>query len=269
MTGDDLGSSTVLSADRVPIGYSIQGTGRTALVFVHGWCGEQSHWEQQVGAFSSDFTVVTLDLAGHGVSGSGREFWTIEAFAADVAAVVFELQLDRVVLIGHSLGGSVVAEASSLLAGKIVGLIGVDTWAGLQPAVADPSDQTERLVALRTNFQGYTDAWIRRMFAASADPELVARIASGMAEADPGVAIPIMACAGQHTATLRRRLRELSVPAHHIAAEGSLFPKEPATADEYGIGFEKMSGVGHFLMLEDPEDFNRRLAAALLNILSQ
>jgi hypothetical protein len=56
------------------------------------------------------------------------------------------------------------------------------------------------------------------------------------------------------------------VPAYHIASEGSLYPKDPDVARQYGIGFEKMLGVGHFLLLEVPERFNARLDAVLREI---
>jgi pimeloyl-ACP methyl ester carboxylesterase len=69
------------SADGVSIHYRVAGHGRTALVFVHGWCGEQGHWDEQIAAFSPNYTVVTIDIAGHGASGTNRTEWTMEAFA--------------------------------------------------------------------------------------------------------------------------------------------------------------------------------------------
>ena len=51
--------------------------------------------------------MVAVDLGGHGESGMGREHWTMEAFGDDVAAVVRGLGLERVILVGHSMGGYV------------------------------------------------------------------------------------------------------------------------------------------------------------------
>ena len=58
---------------------------------------------------------MSIDLAGHGESGLQRKLWTIEAFGGDVAAVVKKLGLKRVILIGHSTGGDVIAEAARQL----------------------------------------------------------------------------------------------------------------------------------------------------------
>lgn len=256
-------TGTVQSFDGVPIAYSATGTGPTALVFVHGWCGEQGHWREQVGAFSADHVVVTLDMAGHGMSGRDRTDWTTEAFAQDVAAVVDHLRLDRAVLIGHSQGGTVVTEAAAQLGDRVIALIGADAWASLQPHAGSAEDQAQRLAALHSDFAGYVDLWMRRMFAPGANPALVDEIAAGMARCDPDVAIPAMIGSSRYTAKLQQRMRELPVPSHNIAAGGSLFPKDPAVAADYGMGFELMDGVGHFLMLEAPEAFNRRLRGAL------
>jgi pimeloyl-ACP methyl ester carboxylesterase len=98
-------SHIALSADGVPIHYDVQGTGALALVFVHGWCCDRHSWDRQVDAFAPSYTVVRLDLAGHGASGQARTQWTMAAFGQDVVAVVEQLRLVQVVLIGHSMGG--------------------------------------------------------------------------------------------------------------------------------------------------------------------
>src|SRR5512145_3174567 len=100
---------STLSADGVPIVFEDQGHG-PALVFVHGWSCDRTHWASQVPAFETHHRVVTIDLAGHGESGRGRAAWTIEAFADDVVAVVNALALERLVFVGHSMGGDVIVE---------------------------------------------------------------------------------------------------------------------------------------------------------------
>lgn len=95
------------------IAYQVVGSGKPALLFVHGWYCDQSYRNAQVNHFAPQYKVVTIDLAGHGKSGLDRKTWTMEAFGDDVMAVVKELDLDRVVLIGHSIGGHVIAWAQS------------------------------------------------------------------------------------------------------------------------------------------------------------
>ncbi len=64
---------TVAAPDGVSIAYTVRGSGSPALVFIHGWMCDQSFWDAQVEPFSEFHTVVTIDLAGHGLSGMERE----------------------------------------------------------------------------------------------------------------------------------------------------------------------------------------------------
>jgi pimeloyl-ACP methyl ester carboxylesterase len=112
------------SPDGLRIAYEALGSGAPgapALVFVHGWSCDRSYWNGQLDAFSSDYKVVAVDLAGHGESALGRKDWSIAAYGGDVAAVVKKLGLTRVILIGHSMGGDVNAEAARQLRGRVVG----------------------------------------------------------------------------------------------------------------------------------------------------
>src|SRR5690606_25244475 len=91
----------VPSKDGVRIAWTLRGDG-PPLVFVHGWSCDQAYWREQVDHFAEHHSVVTVDVAGHGKSGLGREEWTIASFGADVAAVLQELDLEGAILIGHS-----------------------------------------------------------------------------------------------------------------------------------------------------------------------
>src|SRR6476620_3348757 len=122
---------TVVSADGVLIHYELQGAGVPALVVVHGWCCARGYWREQIDHFSSQYTVVAIDLGGHGDSGLDRDAWTMAAFGRDVVAVVEKLGLRQVVLIGHSMGGTVVVEAAQHIPERVTAIIGVDTFKNL------------------------------------------------------------------------------------------------------------------------------------------
>ena len=141
---------SVASADSVMIQYESYGDGDRAVVFVHGWGCDGSHWVRQVEAFKDEYRVVTLDMAGHGQSGSNREQWTVERFGDDVAAVVNQLGLKEVALVGHSMGGAICIEAARRLPDQTVVLIGVDTYHSLSDPA--PEDQVENFIAGRRRY---------------------------------------------------------------------------------------------------------------------
>ena len=138
---------TVRSADGVRIVYDVRGEGDTALLFVHCWACNRFFWRDQVDFFSPHYRVVTLDLAGHGQSGKDRTQWSILGLAQDVVAVANDLELNKIILIGHSMGGPVSLEAASELRGRVKAVVLVDAMSDVtkRRAVAPAEADAEKL----------------------------------------------------------------------------------------------------------------------------
>jgi pimeloyl-ACP methyl ester carboxylesterase len=105
--GGDEGPRIAMSPDNVHIEYRVYGHGDPAVVLVHGWASDANYWNAQLGALESRYTVVALNLAGHGASGNNRNDWSIANYAQDVAAVARQIPNPRLVLVGHSMGAAV------------------------------------------------------------------------------------------------------------------------------------------------------------------
>lgn len=88
----------VLYKDCTPISYETHGSGETTLIFIHGWSCDARYWREQLPYFSKKYRVVTIDLAGHGHSGSTRSQYTMKAFGEDVQAVVEKTGSHNVIL---------------------------------------------------------------------------------------------------------------------------------------------------------------------------
>ncbi|APW99647.1 alpha/beta hydrolase [Halobiforma lacisalsi AJ5] len=127
--------------------YDVRGDGRP-LVFVHGgWMNGRS-WKPQVEHFADDYRVVTMDLRGHGNTGStDRDRYSIELFADDLEALLGQLEADadaeapEPILCGLSLGSMVVQEylhrnpdraAGAILAGALRSMPPVDLPTGIK-----------------------------------------------------------------------------------------------------------------------------------------
>jgi pimeloyl-ACP methyl ester carboxylesterase len=115
-----------ISSDGSKISFDIQGESKPALVFVHGWGNNRSIWDAQVSHFSEKYKVIAVDLAGFGKSDNNRNTWTMASFGEDVAAVINQLKLNQVVLVGFSMGGPVIIETAKKAPEHIVGLVLVD-----------------------------------------------------------------------------------------------------------------------------------------------
>lgn len=86
----------------------------TPVILVHGITESAVTWAPLIERLRVDRRVVTIDLRGHGRSGSADRY-DLEAMAGDVVAVSTALGLDRPHLVGHSLGAAVVSAAGAVL----------------------------------------------------------------------------------------------------------------------------------------------------------
>lgn len=253
-------ADTVTSADGIRVVYEAHGEGTPALVFVHGWSCDRSYWAGQLQPFSRQFRVVAVDLAGHGESGLGREAWTMRAFGGDVAAVVDKLGLQRIILIGHSMGGDVIVEAARRLPGRVAGLVWVDTYKQLGTP-RTPEQRQAMLAPFRANFVKTTHAFVQGMFPPTADRSLVERVAADMSAAPPTVALGAIESAMSFDREIPSALQELNLPV--VAINPDYQPTDSASLERHRVEVAVMSGVGHFLMMEDPERFNRLLRTTI------
>jgi len=259
-TGSSVTSGKIDSVDGQHIAYEKRGSGDLAIVLVHGWSCDRSYFRHQLESLSDRYTVVSLDLAGHGESTLGRQNSTIALFGEDVAAVVRKLDLKRVVLVGHSMGGDVVVAAARLLKGRVVGLIWVDDYKELGSPSSDV--EIEAFAAqFRADFPGMADKVVRSLFRADADPKLVDGIAKDMASAPPQVGVTSIESSFKYAKEIPGALAELKLPVIAINADNG--PTNVESLAKHGVKTVVMPGVGHFLMLEDPKRFNVLLSSAI------
>jgi pimeloyl-ACP methyl ester carboxylesterase len=254
-------SGTATSADGVPIRYDAAGKGDPALVFVHcGGCN-RGFWDGQMAYFAAKHRVVALDLAGHGQSGSGRKDWTMQAFGEDVVSVVEALGLKRVVLIGHSLGGPAVLEAARRMPGRVAGLVLVDSWVDFEQRIA--AQEIEKLLsALQADYRATTTAITSQyLFSASTPEPVKARVLETVLSGPQEIGVAVARSSMAYDPL--PALREIKAPIRAISSD--LFPTNVEGNRRYVPGYQAaiMKGVGHYLMLEQPEAFNALLAEAL------
>lgn len=253
---------TARSADGTPIHYLVDGSGEPTLVLIHGWSCDASYWDNQVPVFAATHRVVRVDLAGHGASGQQRARYTIQAFGEDVRSVVEQEKLGQVILVGHSMGGDVMLEAARLLPGKVLGLVAVDTLHDATEKL-DPTLLAEWLAGMEKDFPGFVQGFVRAMFAKTAEPALVDKVAADMASAPPAVARSAFAelFAYDEAAGLR------AAGAPILAINGTTFPTNVAGNNRFApFDVVLQPNVGHFGMLEAPAEFNRLLAEAVARI---
>lgn len=119
-------NSHFINLDGKTIHYTVQGSG-PALVLVHGFGGSTVAWEKLIPLLAPHYTVYALDLLGFGLSDKPVDAsYALPAQADIVCALIAKLGLEQAVLVGHSMGGVIVADAARKLPDRIKGLIMIE-----------------------------------------------------------------------------------------------------------------------------------------------
>ena len=252
----------IISDDGVMINYYIKGSKKNALVFVHGYSCSSEYWWPQLEYFSKNYTTIAVDLAGHGKSGLNRKKYSMDAFGDDVKSVIEHLDLDQVVLIGHSMGGPVIVKAAGSLGAKSRLIIGVDTFHDL---TTEGIGRFAR-IAVNTMFQLFYDSMtkdsIDDFFIDKTDKNLEDWIRNDALKSPKNISQGTLDAL--LTMNYPESLSELSIPMIALNARSFRETKLDSNFDTYkDIQIEFMEDVGHFIMLERPDEFNKWLEAKI------
>lgn len=260
-------AKSVNSSDGVEISHTDDGNGSPALVFVHGWSCDKTYWREQVQFFAERFRVVSIDLAGHGQSGHNRENFTMESFGDDVVAVVNGLNLEKVILIGHSMGALVIIDAAGKLPGKVEAVVGIDMYETLVDTSFTQEMRDQFIAPFYTDFPSSVHAFVQTMFPPHADSALVATISADMASAPKNVAMSAFENLFNYSTRMEEILKTIDLPFYAINSDK--YPTQIEENRKYVKSFEAkiIEGIGHFPMLENPDLFNGLLIETINDIL--
>ena len=255
----------VLSKDGTPISYEISGVGEPTLVFVHGWSCDARYWRAQLPVFSKKYRVVVLDLAGHGHSGVTRTNYTMGAFGEDVQAVTEATGSRRVILIGHSMSGSVIAEAARLMPDRVIGLIGIDTLENIEYPMT--RDELRRMITpLERDFQAGSRQFVQQMISPQTDPQRREWILADISTAPPAVALSAMKemMLQYVTGEAAKIFERIHIPV--ITVNGDIWPINYEANRRHMFSYDAiiLKNADHFLMMDRPEEFNTALEKAVV-----
>ena len=246
------------TVDGIRIHSAVTGAGTQTVVLVHGWTCDSSSWDAQVPVLARKYRVITIDLPGHGKSGSPKDAkFSMDLFARAVEAVRAEAKVDKIVLVGHSMGAPVIRQYARRFPAHVAGLVAVDGPLDLRgfganftpPAMSGPDGLKIR------------EGMIRGMFTPQTPPPVQQHVLAMM------LAAPEATATGAMQSILDPSLRTDEVtpmPALAIVAGTGQLPNVAETRKVLPA-FEatQVAGTGHFVMMEKPDEFNRLLIAFL------
>ena len=241
------------------------------VVFVHGWCMSSAVWKYQFDGLAGSCRTLAPDLRGHGCSRNIAGNIDFAGFANDLADLLEQLNLTKVVLVGWSMGAQIALQASAELSDRLAGMVLVSATpcftssAEFRYGLAEKEAGGMRLKVQR-NTRRALDGFYTRMFAegdvenhlvSSEIMELLASISPpdtcGVLEALDSLARadmrPLLPCIHVPTLILNGSHDRICLP------QASNYLKEHIS----GAGQFVFDGCGHAPFLTQSQQFNAEL----------
>lgn len=245
-----------------PISMYVEQTGSGApLVLLHGYPLDHSIWKPLANHLRSKARLIMPDLRGFGQSPAPTGPYPMSLFAADVAALLDELGLQRVVLAGHSMGGYAALAFAHAYPQRLAGLALVAS----QPA-ADPPERREGRYATAAQVAADGVELVAETMAPrlTAHADLVEPLRKLILTARPAGVIGALHGMAERP-DQSEFLASLDLPTLVIAGEhDALIPLERSR--EFAAMLRRgrlvvIPGAGHMPMLEAPARVSEALAA--------
>ncbi len=258
------------------------------MLLLHGFGNEAHVWDDFAPVVAPHYRVIAMDHRGHGDSDrdpQGR--YGYDALVRDAEAVAEELAIDRLVLVGHSMGGRTAIRFAARNAERMAGLVIVDAgpdldWRGVMKIRDDAARSPDSFASVKEYESGLARAL------PMAPPEVLARLARHgvrqredgrfVSKLDPffrqGVSRPLseaeMATASRDEAgDLWEALEKIPCPTLVVrgAASDVLSPETADRMVEEALPDGTLTVVpqsAHAVMAENPRGFNEAVAAFVL-----
>ncbi len=256
-----------------PLHYQLSGKGDQTVVFIHGWCIDGTYWDNQVRFLQDKYQVLTLDLAGHGQSVTGKKQYSIPEHAGDVVNLINELELENLILVGHSMSGNIILHIYDKIPSRVVGMIGVDNLhqLGRVPTEEEKTQVAGFFTAMRQDFSNLAGEFaLVNLFTGQTPDSIKTRVVRDFQSADPELAISTLESLQNEYIAEQTLAPKLKAPLYLILSDNGAQPlyNEESLKKYCGAGFRvwTIPGTGHYPMIEDVDGFNRVLSEILTTV---
>jgi 3-oxoadipate enol-lactonase len=253
------------------IDISYMGVGKgTPLVFIHGWSLQYRSWELQIEAFRDQYRVIAYDFRGTGTSGGGDSKYSFDDLVAELDGFLNEVVGDeRPILVGHSLGASLVLQYMAEHPGRCLGVVAADV--GMPTGV----------LRVEGVLQAALNRMAVRLFGLDATTDIVTSILWSQSYRENNPAVLAMAKSlyqsnspaslvhSEWAWAMRRNvddeLSNATTPTLLIigSEDGGVSLSSMQDIQQLipGSKLEVIEGAGHMVYVEKPDEFNRILTS--------
>jgi len=229
------------------------------IIFIHGFPYDHFLWEDLISILKNNYFCITFDLQGLGQTPAGDGQYTIESFVDDIENLMVEMNLNKPVLCGISMGGYISFRAVERMHGKFGAVIFCDT----KPQADDNAAKIKRAEGIKKintiGVQKFVEDFVPTCFAEESIKKLGNKYLTILERSKTfspvGVKGCLLAMAGRTDTT--PYLEEIKIPSLFVCGEKDNFtPPEQMKkyADKVSNSkFVVVSKVGHMSPVENPE----------------
>lgn len=264
-------SGLVKVSDGAHIYYEMEGSGRP-VVLIHGWGCSGRFYKKNVEGLKDRFTVVTIDLRGHGRSSKGIDGYRIDRLAQDIHEVIMNLDLHDMILMGWSMGGPTMLSYWKQFGkgeGRLAGLGLIDmtpfpfssgAWNSHGLRDYNMEGFNAFVGAILKDRDGFATAFAGKIFKDGVIPPGMDWLHEEMMKLPPylGIALYGDYCYSDYTDVLST----ITVPVLVVAADSGIFPKSVEQGKWIAAQIPKGEFVpfyegGHLLFWLEADKFNQ------------
>lgn len=253
-----------ITPNHTKVYYQISGKGSTALLFAHGWLGKGEWWNSQRDHLQDRYTIVQMNMPGHENSELPKEELTAHHYAEAIAAVANDLPVEKVILVGHSMSGAYVLEAS-LKSPKVKSIVVIDTLKDLDQVFTFEMADKMIFDLYRKDYKfAILNVMPQFLFSPHSPQEIKRQLQDEFLTRSGEMAIKLLA--PLYKFDVREIAKQVTVPVRAINSDFS--PVNVENNKKYLRDYknEMISNCGHYPMVERPEEFNKILDKVLATL---
>jgi 3-oxoadipate enol-lactonase len=242
------------------------------VLFVHGFPFSHEMWRHQLDVTSPFYRSIAYDIRGHGKSFVGDGQFTIDGHVEDLIALLDHLKIQRVVIVGLSMGGYITLRALERFPERFRAVVLCDT----RSEVDTDEGKAKRFAGMagvkKNGSAVFAEAFIKNVFAPDTfgtNPAAVESIRAIIARTPPlSIAGTLLALAARTDTTAS--LKNITVPTLILVGEKDVTtpPADSHAMHERIAGSELhiIPNAAHMSNLENPPFFNERLLTFLKRV---
>jgi pimeloyl-ACP methyl ester carboxylesterase len=236
----------------IRLAYERRGSG-APMVLLHGFPLDHHLWDDVAPLLSDTFELIIPDLRGFGGSSTVDSFYVMEDFAADIAVLLDQLQIQKAAIVGHSMGGYVALAFTRLYPERVTGLGLISSQ-----VVADAPDRKEGRYksAAEVADKGIASVVVTMTPKFTSDARLQEFARQSMEQQQPAAYIGALKAMAERVDSTPL-LSSLNIPVVLVHGDAdSLIPIDRAREVKAAVPkahLVEISGAGHMPMMESPE----------------